>query len=32
MAVFDLHLQFFVVAIGDIEADAADELIVIEWG
>jgi hypothetical protein len=27
----DLHLQFFVIAIGDIEADAANELILIEW-
>jgi hypothetical protein len=30
MAVFNRHLQFIIVAIGEIEADAANDLIVIE--
>ena len=30
MAVFNLHLQFFIIAIGEIEADATDEFMV-EW-
>jgi hypothetical protein len=30
MAVFDLHFQFFVVTVCDIEADAANEFIRIE--
>ena len=30
MAVLDLHLQFFIVAVGKIAADAAHEFVVIE--
>src|SRR5580658_5013424 len=32
MAVLDLHLQFLVVAVGQIAADAADQLVDLEWG
>ena len=30
MAILDLHLQLFVVAVGEIAADTKDEFIVIE--
>jgi hypothetical protein len=30
MAILDLHLQFFIVTIGEITTDAADDLFVID--